>query len=131
MKPIKLRIKICSPFNKSDTVDASVQILNTANYSQYCLSRKGDKNKAYFTVYDHNYMDVVLECLIDHGYTVEEINKCLIKWLDGDNPKYAGIRKSIFKVIREEREERISELVSNFLADQFDYEAKRFKNLEG
>ena len=130
MKPIKLRIKICNPFNKSDTVEASVQMLDTANYSQYCLSRKGDKNKAYFTVYDHNCMDVVLECLIDHGYTVEEINKCLNKCLDGD-PKYAGIRKSIFKAMHEEQEERISELVSNFLADQFDYEAKRFKNLEG
>lgn len=127
MKPVKLRIKICSPFNKSDTVDASVQILNSVNYSQYCLSRKGDKNKAYFTIYDHNYMDVALECLIDHGYTVEEINKCF----DGDDPKYAGIRESIFKGMHEERNERISELVSNFLADQFDYEAKRFKSLEG
>ena len=130
MKPIKLRIKICSPFNKSDTVDASVQILNGEHYSQYCLSRKGDKNKAYFTIYDHNYMDVTLECLLDYGYTVEEINKLINKCLNGD-PKYADIRESISKVIREERNERISELVSKFLADQFDYKAKRFKSLEG
>ena len=126
MKPIKLRIKICSPFNKSDTVDASVQILDGENYSQYCLSRKGDKNKAYLTIYDHNYMDVVLECLFGHGYTIEEIKKCV----NGD-PKYADIRKAIIKRMHEEQNERISELVSNFLADQFDYKAKRFKSLEG
>lgn len=126
MKPVKLRIKICSPFNKSDTVDASIQILETVNYSQYCLSRKGDKNKAYLTIYYRSYMDVAVECLIDHGYTIEEINKCF----NGD-PKYANIRESIFKGAHEERNERISELVSNFLADQFDYEAKRFKSLEG
>ena len=127
MKPVKLRIKICSPFNKSDTVDASIQILETVNYSQYCLSRKGDKNKAYLTIYDRSYMDVAVECLIDHGYTIEEINKCF----DGDDPKYTRIRESIFKGAHEERNERISELVSNFLADQFDYEEKRFKSLEG
>ena len=126
MKPIKLRIKICSPFNKSDTVDASVQILNGENYSQYCLSRKGDKNKAYLTIYDHNYMDVVLECLFDYGYTIEEIKKCV----NGD-PKYADIREAIIKRMHEERNERISILVSNFLADQFDYKEKRFKSLEG
>lgn len=126
MKPVKIRIKICSPFNKSDTVEASVQILNGANYSQYCLSRKGDKNKAYLTIYDYNYIDVVLECLFDHGYTIEEIKKCV----NGD-PKYADIRESVFKGMHEERDERIGKLVSNFLADQFDYKEKRFKSLEG
>ena len=126
MKPVKLRIKICSPFNKNDTVEASVQILNTENYSQYCLSRKGDINKAYFMIYDHNYMDVVIKCFFDYGYTNEEIKKCV----DGD-PKYADIRESIIKAMHEERNERISELVSNFLADQFDYKEKRFKSLEG
>lgn len=126
MKPVKLRIKICNPFDRNDTVEASVQILRSANYNQYCLSRKGDKNKAYLTIYYHNYIDIALKCLFDYGYTEEEINKCF----NGD-PKYVDIRESIFKGMHEERNKRISELVSNFLADQFDYKTKRFKNLEG
>lgn len=126
MKPVKLKIKICSPFDRNDTVEASVQILHDVNYNQYCLYRKGDKNKAYLTIYDHNYMDVALDCLIASGFNNEEIHKCL----NGDT-KYVNIRKSIIKGVHEERNERISELVSNFLADQFDYKAKRFKSLEG
>lgn len=127
MKPEKLRIKICSPFNKSDTVEASVQILYDVNYNQYCLCRKGDKNKGYFAIYDYNYMDVALECLHDRGYTEDEIDKCF----NDDDPKYAVIRESILKGMHEEVNERIGELVSKFLADQFDYKAKRFKSLEG
>lgn len=126
IKLIKLRIKICSPFDRNDTVEASVQILYDVDYNQYGLYRKGDKSKVYFTIYNYNYMDIALEGLYDSGFTKEEIDKCF----NGD-PKYTLIRESIIKGMQKERDERISELVSNFLADQFDYKTKRFKSLEG
>lgn len=125
-KPTKLKIKICSPFNENDTVEASVQIITDVNYNQYSLHRKGDKTKGYFMIYSSNYMDIALEVLYQSGFTKKDLDDCF----DGD-PRYEKLRKTIVEGVQIERNNRISELVEQFLNDQFDYKAKRFKELEG